>query len=160
MKRTPLTRKTPLTANKSMSAARELKRNVTKPRPPRNTGPTPAVRRTVTERAGGACERCGKTITADYSIHHRKPRGMGGTKDPKANSPANLVLLCGSATTPDGCHTAVERFRQAAITTGFIVTRTADPETVPIKLVSGWWYLRADGTKLPTVRPETKNDDE
>ncbi len=159
MKRSPLTRKTPLTATKGLSQARQLKRDDTKkPRPPRNTGPTPAVRRTVTERATGACERCGKTITGPYSIHHRKPRGMGGTRDPKANSPANLVLLCGSATTPEGCHTAVERFRQAAITTGYIVTRTADPETVPIKLVTGWWFLRPDGTKLPTIRPETTYD--
>lgn len=158
MKRTPLNRKTPLTATKGLSAARELKRGETKPRPPRNTGPTPAVRRTVTERAGGACERCGRAITGDYSIHHRKPRGMGGTRDPKANSPANLVLLCGSATSPDGCHTAVERFRQAAINTGYIVTRTADPEGVPIKLVSGWYLLRPDGTKLPTVRPEEPNE--
>lgn len=155
MKRTRLVRKTPLTAAKGLSAAREMKRgDQQKPRPARNTGPTPAVRRQVAERAGGCCERCGKKITADYSIHHRKPRGMGGTKDPKANSPSNLVLLCGSATTPDGCHTGVERFRASAMTTGFIVARTADPETVPIKMWSGWWILKPDGTRLPTVRPE------
>jgi 5-methylcytosine-specific restriction protein A len=160
VKRSPLTRKTPLAATKGMSPARELKRGETKPRPPRNTGPTPAVRRTIAERAAGACERCGKTITGAYSVHHRKPRGMGGTRDPQANSPSNLVMLCGSATTPDGCHTAVERFRQSAVTTGFIVNRAADPETVPIKLATGWCFLRPDGTKLPTIRPETPLDDE
>lgn len=79
---------------------------------------------------------------------------MGGTKDPAANLPSNLVLLCGSATTPGGCHTSVEKARQAAISTGWIVARTADPETVPVKMISGWWFLRPDGTKLPTVRPE------
>ena len=166
MKRTPLNRKkpperkTPLSASRGLPTAKELKQGVQRPKRPRDTGPTAAVRALVKERAGAACERCGKTITGSHSIHHRKPRGMGGTQDPAANSPSNLVLLCGSATTPDGCHTAVERFRQAAINTGFIVTRTADPETVPIKLVSGWWFLRPDGTKLPTVRPEPAHDDE
>lgn len=160
MKRTPLSRKkaperrTPLAATKDLSTAKTIKTGTAKPRTPRNTGPTVGTRKLVMARGDNHCERCGKTITGAYSIHHRKPRGMGGTKDPAANSPSNLVLLCGSATTPDGCHTSVERFRQAAITTGFIVTRTADPETVPIKLVTGWYLLRPDGTKQPTVRPE------
>lgn len=147
-------RRTPLTPKQPLTTARDLLRGQAKPRPPRNTGPTVAVRKQVFERAGNCCERCGKTITSEYSIHHRKPRGMGGTKDPAANLPSNLVLLCGSATTPGGCHTSVEKARQAAISTGWIVARTADPETVPVKMISGWWFLRPDGTKLPTVRPE------
>lgn len=84
---------------------------------------------------------------------------MGGTRDPKANSMSNLVLLCGSATTPDGCHTNVERFRASAITTGFIVTRTADPELVPIKMIDGWWLLRPDGTRTATERPKPEEDE-
>ena len=80
---------------------------------------------------------------------------MGGTKDPKTNTPANLVLLCGSATTPGGCHTAVEKHRQAALWTGWIVPRTADPAHVPIKSPAGRWYLlNEDGTRTETVRPE------
>lgn len=154
MRRTPLTRKTALAANRALSGVRDLKRGVTPQRPRRNTGPTTATRRTVGERAGGCCERCGKIITNEYSIHHRKPRGMGGTSDPAVNSPANLVLLCGSATTPDGCHTAVERFRQSAITTGYIVTRTADPATIPIKRHNGWFLLNHNGTMTRTERPE------
>lgn len=154
MKRTPLTRKTPLTANKGLSEAREMKRGQTKPRAPRNTGPSVAVRKGVTERAHGACERCGQTIRGDYSIHHRKPRGMGGTTDPAANSPSNLVLLCGSATTPGGCHTAVEKFRESAISTGWIVPRVADPAKTPIKRHNGWFILNADYTMTPAERPE------
>lgn len=149
MKRTPLTRKTPLVAT-TKTVREQGKRN---PRPPRDTGPSTTVRQLIKDRSGGCCERCGKTITGHYSIHHRKPRGMGGTRDPKANSPANLVLLCGSATTPDGCHTGVERFREAAVATGYIVPQSGNPELVPIKLASGWYFLRPDGAKLPTVRP-------
>jgi hypothetical protein len=48
----------------------------------------------------------------------------------------------------------VERFRQAAIVTGWIVARTADPARVPVKFTSGHWYLlNADGTITETVRP-------
>lgn len=154
MKRTPLTRKTPLTANKALSGVKDLKRGTTPQRPRRNTGPSVVTRNAVIERAAGVCERCGQAIRGDYSIHHRKPRGMGGTNDPAANSPANLVLLCGSATTPGGCHTAVERFRQSAITTGFVVARTADPAKVAIKKHNGWFVLNPDGTATRTERPE------
>lgn len=147
MKRTPLARKTPLVA--TVKTVRAVgKKN---PRPPRNTGPSAATRKAVIERAAGRCERCGKTITGDYSIHHRKPRGMGGTKDPVANSPANLILLCGSATSPDGCHTTVERFRRSAMATGFIVARTADPSKVPVKRHDGWVILNTDATTTTTT---------
>jgi 5-methylcytosine-specific restriction protein A len=137
-----------------MSEVRSLKRGQPTKRAPRNTGPTTAVRKGVVERAHGVCERCGQAIRGDYSIHHRKPRGMGGTTDPAANSPSNLVLLCGSATTPGGCHTSVEKFRDAAVATGWIVPRSGNPATVPIKRHNGWFILNADYTMTRTVRPE------
>jgi 5-methylcytosine-specific restriction enzyme A len=153
-KQSKLARRVPLTATKPLTTAQDLVRGQTKPRPPRNTGPTTGTRKLVMTRADNHCERCGKAITGAYSIHHRKPRGMGGTKDPVANSPSNLVLLCGSATTPGGCHTSVEKFRQAAVTTGWIVARTTDPARVPLKYHSGRWYLlNDDGTLTETVRP-------
>lgn len=153
-KQNKLARRTPLVAKQPLTTARDVVQGTPKPRPPRNTGPTASTRKLVKTRARNCCERCGRPITGDYSIHHRKPRGMGGTKNASANLPSNLVLLCGSATTPGGCHTAVEKFRQAAITTGWIVTRTADPAKVPIKFPSGRWYLlNEDGTVTETVRP-------
>lgn len=154
----PLTRRAPLAVRAPLTTAKDVLRGTVKARPPRNTGPTPAVRRLVAERAGGCCERCGQPITGEYSIHHRKPRGMGGTKDTAINSAANLLLLCGSATTAGGCHTAVEKFRQSAMTTGLIVARTADPAKVPVKRHNGWAYLGHDGTLTPTTRPETPDE--
>lgn len=149
-----MARRVPLVARKPLTTAQDMVRGQTKPRPPRNTGPTTETRKIVINRAGNRCERCGKPITGPYSIHHRKPRGMGGTKDPQANSPSNLVLLCGSATTPGGCHTGVEKFREAAVATGWIVPRTADPARTPIKLFPHRWYLlNEDGTTTETVRP-------
>ena len=62
---------------------------------PKSTGPRAAVRLVVVSRAGGSCELCGVPVAmidddgrttpiAAYSIHHRQPRGMGGTDDPGA----------------------------------------------------------------------------
>ena len=58
------------------------------------TGPTPKVRALVLERDGYRCARCGvdvRTSPVGYSIQHRVARGMGGTRRPSINSPANLL---------------------------------------------------------------------
>lgn len=80
MKRTPLARRTPLRAIQAPS----------KQRRPRYTGPTAKVRKLVLERDRG-CIICG-VPTVD--LQHRRARGMGGTSDPAANKPSNLVSLC------------------------------------------------------------------
>jgi len=49
------------------------------------------VRRQVLERDGLRCQAPGCGRTRFLEIHHRVPRGRGGTNDP-----ANLVTLCGS----------------------------------------------------------------
>jgi hypothetical protein len=49
----------------------------------------------------------------------------------------------------------VEKFRQSAITTGWIVSRTADPAKVPVRFATGRWYLlNEDGSLTEVVRPE------
>ncbi|MFJ5532450.1 HNH endonuclease [Streptomyces sp. NPDC093261] len=95
------------------------------------SGPTAKVRELVWQRAEGRCERCFLPITGgDHSIHHRRPRGMGGSSDPATNSPANLLLLCGSGVT--GCHGWVETHRELAYQTGLLVHRWQDPRDVPL----------------------------
>ena len=69
---------------------------------------------------------------------------MGGTRRDDANSPANLVLLCGSGTT--SCHGTVERRRGEAFDRGVLVRQNADPSQVAIEhAVHGWCYLSDDG---------------
>jgi 5-methylcytosine-specific restriction protein A len=100
----------------------------------RNTGPSPETRQAVMERDGFQCVRCGNVVSGepgrDFSLQHRIPRGMGGSRDPRLNLPSNLILLDGSGTT--GCHGEVESHRADAETDGYLVPRTLHPTEVPV----------------------------
>lgn len=123
----------------------------------RDTGPSAAVRRMVLERSAGWCERCGTALhngdqwIAPHSIHHRRPRGMGGTTDPATNSVVNLLLLCGTGTT--GCHGWVESHRAEAIAHGYLVAQSDAPGYIPVLIASPAFiahaptlmYLTTDG---------------
>lgn len=83
------------------------------------TGPTREVALLVMSRADGMCLRCLRRPGAQ--IHHRKPRGMGGTVEPAINRPPNLVWLCSN------CHAWVESNRLAGYDTGWLVRRADNP---------------------------------
>ncbi len=113
------------------------------------TGFPRKVRDAVKERSGGCCEYCGCPLDdVPASLHHRRPRGMGGTKDPLANSPANALVLCGSGTT--GCHGRFEYARALAMAKGVIVSRYAgDPAHTLFTDAAGVsWRLDHEGGKL------------
>lgn len=100
----------------------------------------------VVLRDRNTCRRCGRTIDIlDYSVHHRRSRGMGGSKN--ADTKANLVTLCGSGTS--GCHGHIEQFREEAYSTGFLVRRNSIdlPEEVPITdLMGNQFFLTDEGS--------------
>jgi 5-methylcytosine-specific restriction protein A len=145
LRRTPLERKKPMRRQ-----ATQLRQRVR--RAARDTGPSRAQRAAVVDRSHGYCEICGRLlfdINEDpvgfpYSFHHRQPRGMGGTSRPEINSPANLLLLCGDATTPGGCHAHVEQNRTRAYANGWLVRASVDPATVPVLLEGDDRYLLTD----------------
>ena len=91
--------------------------------------------RLVLDRAQGRCERCDSANVAD--IHHRRARGMGGTRDPEIHAPANLVVLCRD------CHTFVEHNRAEATEQGWLVPRRdpRDPADVPVYVDIGWYMV-------------------
>lgn len=91
------------------------------------------IRDAVDARDAGRCQRCGRWIgSGPFSRHHRDPRGMGGSV--LLHTMANLVLLCGSATTPGGCHDFVEnQERAAARRDGWLVPMGVRPEDWPVK---------------------------
>lgn len=123
---------------------------MTRRRPVRQTGPDAATRELVRWRDRDRCRRCG---VATWQIHHRRPRGMGGTRDPLTNGPANLVLLCGSGTT--GCHGWVESHRAEARAAGWLVSKWADPAATPIVHNGRTIYLDDRGTATVTTTKET-----
>lgn len=104
------------------------------------------VRDKIFERAQGRCELCGSPLTR-VQIHHRRPRGMGGTKDEVSGSASN-----GLAIHPH-CHTQVESNRETALNNGWLVPQGIDPETVPVKLWDGWSTLSRTGAVLKSPNP-------
>ena len=124
-----------------------------------STGPTLATVHQVWARDEGCCARCGSAITGtrgtDWSVHHRAPRSMGGSKRAWINSPANLVILCGHATSPDGCHQWVESNRDAARDAGFLISANGNltASQVPIEhAIHSTVYLCEDGTTTAEIR--------
>lgn len=101
------------------------------------------TRRIVMERAGNACERCVVSVV-NYpgEIHHRKPRGMGGTRSKAINLPCNLVLLCSD------CHRWVESNRSEARESGWLVRQFEAPETVPLTDIYGYLFLLDDDRRV------------
>jgi hypothetical protein len=104
------------------------------------TGVPRKVCQTVAWRAAYSCEICGRGLTdgsqwtTPHSFHHRRPRGMGGSTAADTNTPANVLLLCGTGTT--GCHGDVESQRQLAYAHGWLVPQGTDPATVPVDVAS------------------------
>jgi len=104
--------------------------------------PTATVTK-VRERAQGRCERCGSADSFRWSLHHRIPRGMGGSKDPALNMPSNILLLCGSGT--EGCHGYVETHRTESLEYGLLLHRSDESCEAPVMLRYGWVILDDEG---------------
>ena len=114
------------------------------------------LRDAVLDRDDHRCVRCGRHLHGlTYSIHHRTPGGMGGSKH--VNTMPNLISLCGSGTT--GCHGQVESYRERARDGGFLVRRRHDPAARPVRTWRGW-ELPTDTGWSPTSPPDTTETNE
>lgn len=110
------------------------------------SGPTPQTRLLVLSRALWACERCWRPISESMSLHHRRPRRMGGTKRLDTNQPQNLLVLCGSGTT--GCHGWIESHRKTGYADGILLYDRDDPADMPYRDANGnWWLLGPEGQR-------------
>lgn len=106
----------------------------------RRTDPTRATVIAVRERDLWRCAMCGaREGTRTLTTHHRINRGMGGSKRPDLNQPANLLTLCGSGAT--GCHGWVTANPRKAYDLGLAVQRHRDPTEVPVTTWRGWVFL-------------------
>lgn len=92
------------------------------------------LRDAVLERDDWTCQRCGRVIGDEYqffcgySLQHRDPRGMGGSK--LRHTYANLVTVCGTGTTM--CHGYMESHRTESYRDGWLVPNGETPEEWPI----------------------------
>jgi hypothetical protein len=110
----------------------------------RYTGFTPETRLNIMLRDEHKCVFDGVPIDLHYEIHHRRPRGMGGSRDPQTNSPANGILLC-----PEH-HRWIEANRAEALVMGLLVRQIHDPAMQPVDHgVFGLVYLNNDATYTP-----------
>jgi 5-methylcytosine-specific restriction endonuclease McrA len=130
-----------------MKRGAPLKRSPLK-RQYKSTGPDRLTVEKVWERDDGQCAWCGDPIsgerTVDWSVHHRRPRRMGGDRRPDTNSPANLVLLHGDGTTR--CHGFIESERTVAYDRRMLLHDGDRPCQRQIDhAVHGWVYLTDDG---------------
>lgn len=99
------------------------------------------TRELVVRRDHHACVCCGGRVRSGQ-VHHRTPRGMGGTKLAAANLPGNLILGCAH------CHlTRWESDRDWAYRLGYLVHRGTDPLTVPVYWFHSWVLLDNTGGK-------------
>jgi len=142
MKRSAPVRRTPLRAKAKLSARTNLtRRKAQSAKRSIKTGPSKLVVQLVYRRDGGCCVRCGRAVRfegrgEEWSAQHRRARGSGSDPRPETNLPANLVVLCGSATSAGGCHQHVESHRTEARLAGLSMRWKQDPQKVPL---STWW---------------------
>lgn len=146
----PLTRKTPLKAKTEMPRGAGFK---TKANPPKRKSSQAKTNRGLGElkaqarrRDGGSCVVCGVQVGSGGNVHHRRNRGMGGSR--AANVISNLLVACGSPNS--GCHGALTNrpWEIDAERNGWVLPTngTADPAAVPVLVAwLGWAYPTTDG---------------
>lgn len=94
------------------------------------------------------CERCHCDFQGiGVSVHHRRPRMMGGSRDKELHKSANLIALCGSGTT--GCHGWVESNRDKARELGYLIAKIESAGEIPFQDINGkWWVIDNDAQKI------------
>jgi len=114
--------------------------------------PSRKVREAVIIRDEGRCVVTGQLVVdpdtmrhlSQYSLQHRRARGMGGSRDTVTNSAVNLILVEGTGTT--GAHGRIECHRDWARRMGYAVSHWADPTSVPVKHHRhGWAWITPTG---------------
>lgn len=103
------------------------------------------VKARVMARSGGLCEvRTPQCWDEGSQYHHRRPRGMGGSRSPVTGSAANALMVCLA------CHHHLETaVRGEARDRGWIVRQSADPRLVPVFRYGRWVLLDDEGGIAP-----------
>lgn len=112
----------------------------------------PSTREAIIAREQQRCASCGTSNPVlGWSVHHRRRRGMGGTRRASTACPTNGLLLCGSGTT--GCHGFYERERTLGYEHGVLVRDHHEPSEQPVLYRGRWVLLLPDGGWRPCDPP-------
>ena len=102
------------------------------------------VKARVMARSGGYCEvRASGCWDEASQLHHRRPRGMGGSRSPVTGSASNAAACCVQ------CHAWAESHRELAMDRGWIVRQGADPREIPVYRYRRWVLLDDEGGITP-----------
>lgn len=102
------------------------------------------VRARLMARSGGFCEvRAAGCWDEASQAHHRRPRGLGGSKNPATGQASNGLMVC----LP--CHSHAESNRAEALDRGWLVRQGADPAAVPVYRYRRWVLLDDEGGLTP-----------
>lgn len=99
-----------------------------------------SVHDAVVAREQGFCALCGVALNGHGQIHHRQPRGMGGSGK-RRDTLGNMIHIHAS------CHEIIESNRTAAYKYGWLVQRGADPDEVEM-LYKFKWQLIGEGHEV------------
>lgn len=122
---------------------------------------TPKVRwliinRDSDEHGNPVCTWCGGVVRVEwgeYSLQHRRARGMGGSRLKDTGQAQNGTLVHGSATT--GCHHYIESHPQEAAERGFRIRQGDNPASIPLRTWDGrLLFLTIDGRAVESSGPE------
>ena len=101
----------------------------------------PAKIRKLIEQRDECCWHCGTHV--DLVVHHRKNRGMGGSK--LLDTPDNLMLICALY---NGAMEADAGVARSARQWGHKLPGWESTGNAVFQVGGGWWYLLPDGSKV------------
>lgn len=114
---------------------------------------TTKMRQRIYERDGNKCVDCGSAN--NLTLQHRVSKGMGGSK--MYDTYPYLITMC------QPCNVALESDYYRAEKgrfNGWKLSRLSkppvNPEEIPVKIGTGWFYLDAQGNKKPANTKEIK----
>lgn len=105
----------------------------------RQTGFPPEVKATIRSRAQNLCEICGQH-TSDLTAHHRRLKGMGGTRRPESQAVSAGIWVCALD------HHRIHAHPQHSYEMGWLVKQSADPALIAVLRRERWVLLQDDGS--------------
>lgn len=106
------------------------------------------LRAAAYQRAQGHCEITGLPLGESWALHHRRVRGMGGSRRADTNTLPNVLAITHEVHNLRSLpgHPAVHLDVAWARQHGYLISQAADPQKAPVEIAGqGWTLLTCDG---------------